>query len=188
MDFDTAFKVTGTSKYLHGYQHFYKEMFEHLEIDSILEIGVQRGFSLKSWRMLWPNAVIEGVDLDGTIKPKYPREVAEDFTIFHFDSTDSSDVNSYIDRKYDVIIDDGDHRWISQLKTFSNFRNFCNKYYVIEDICGEYSEKKILERLHPDIIARSKMFHGIGPTRTFQHSDNIEKDAQYRVLFIDLRG
>jgi hypothetical protein len=186
MNFETAFEQTGTSKYIHNYHHFYEKMFDGFVPESMLEVGVQRGFSLKSWKMVWPNAIIEGVDLDGKINPKYSPSIAEEFTIYNFNSLKPSDVSMYIDRKYDLIIDDGDHHWAAQMSTFENLRNYCNKYYVIEDICGQYSQDKIYSVLPEEIIERSTLFEATGPTRTFQHSSNIEIDAQYRILFIDL--
>ena len=182
--FKTAFEATGTTKKNHGYHDFYAQMLDGVDIDSVLEIGVYLGQSLRSWKMIWPNAVIEAVDYDR----RYKEDVTKEFNIFNFDSRKTDWADLYIDRKYDLIIDDGLHHWAAQVETFNNFKRFVNKFYVIEDITGEYSRKKLFENLPKDVLDRSTLFEGYGPTRTFRHSDYVEEDAQYRVLFIDFRS
>jgi len=182
--FKTAFEATGTTKKNHGYHDFYAQMLDGVDIGSVLEIGVYLGQSLKSWRMIWPNAVIEAVDYDR----RYKEAIAKEFNIYNFDSRNARHADIHIDRRYDLIIDDGLHHWASQIETFNSFRRFVNKFYVIEDITGEYSRKKLFENLPKDVLDRSTLFEAYGPTRTFTHSNHVERDAQYRILFIDFRN
>ena len=182
--FKTAFEVTGTTKKNHGYHDFYAQMLDGVDIDSLLEIGVYLGQSLKAWKMIWPDAVIEAVDYDR----RYKEAIAKEFNIYNFDSRNVRYADIHIDRRYDLIIDDGLHHWAAQVKTFNNFKRFVNKFYVIEDITGEYSQKKLFENLPKDVLDRSTLFEAYGPTRTFTHINNVERDAQYRVLFIDFRN
>ena len=181
--FKEAFEATGTTKKNHGYHDFYSQMLDEVDIDSVLEIGVYLGQSLKAWKMIWPEATIEAVDYD----MRFGADVAERFNIYTFDSRSKEQVDRYIKRKYDVVIDDGLHHWAAQLQTFENFKRFAKKFYVIEDIIGEYSQNKLLENLPKEVLDRSTWFEAYGPTRTFRHGNHVEKDAQYRVLFIDLR-
>jgi len=182
-EFKRAFEATGTSKVNHGYHDFYAQMLNGVDIDSVLEIGVYLGQSLKSWKMVWPEALIEAVDYDMRFEPSLLNE----FTIFTFDSRSKIDVKRYIDRSYDLIIDDGLHHWKAQLETFANFENLANKFYVIEDVCGDYSYKNIMNELPQEVKDRSTVFVGTGPPRTFRHGNHVEKDAEYRIIFIDQR-
>jgi len=183
-NFKSAFEISGTTKKNHGYHSFYDQMLRSVKIDSVLEIGVYLGQSLKAWKMIWPDAVIEAVDFD----KRYDESVGKEFNIYNFDSRKTKYVNVNIDKNYDLIIDDGLHHWEAQIETFNNFKKFANKFYVIEDITGEYSQKKLFENLPKEVLDRSTLFEAYGPTRTFTHNDHIEKDAQYRVLFIDFRN
>ena len=182
-EFKRAFEATGTSKVNHGYHDFYAQMLNGVDIDSVLEIGVYLGQSLKSWRMIWPEATIEAVDYD----MRYKDSIAKEFNIYNFDSRNARHVEVTIDKNYDLIIDDGLHHWAAQIETFNNFKKYVNKFYVIEDIVGEYSQKMLFEALPKEVLDRSTLFEAHGPPRTFRHGKHIEEDAQYRVLFIDLR-
>lgn len=177
-----AFRTTGTTKLTQQYQNFYAEMMMGVDVGSVLEIGVYLGQSLKAWRMIWPQALIEGVDLDR----RYDPSLEEEFKIYNFDSQVTDKVNKNISRHYDVVIDDGLHNWRSQLMTFDNFQKFTNKYYVIEDICGEYSLEKITRKLPKAVLDRSTTFRALGPTRDFIHDGLLEKRGQYHIMFIDM--
>lgn len=183
IEFKRAFEATGTTKKNHGYHDFYAQMLDEVDIESVLEIGVYLGQSLKSWRMIWPEAVIEAVDYD----MRYDKSLGDEFNIYNFDSRNTKHVDAAMYRSYDLIVDDGLHHWAAQIETFNNFRKFANKFYVIEDITGEYSLKKLYENLPKDVLDRSTLFEAYGPTRTFRHGNHVEEKAQYKVLFIDLR-
>jgi hypothetical protein len=183
MDFKTAFQTGGTTKKNHGYYSFYDEMLSDIEVDSVLEIGVYLGQSLYAWRMMWPEAIIEAVDKDC----RYDDSLDDRFAIFQGDSTRAVPEGVRTEG-YDIVIDDGDHHWSSQIKTFNNFKHLAKKFYIIEDICGRYAEFKIYENLPQEIIDRSTLFEAYGPTRYFKHSDYSEPGGQYRVLFIDMRS
>lgn len=183
IDFQLAFEKTETSKAIHGYGRFYTKMLNGVDVDSLLEIGVYLGQSLKSWRIIYPHALIEAVDWD----MRFDKTIAEQFAVFNFDSRSRKDLEAYIDRDYDVIIDDGNHHWSAQLQTFYNFEPFAKKFYVIEDVCGEYSYNKIMGELPDEVKRRSLTFVGTGPPRTFTHSDNVEVNAEYKIIFIDQR-
>lgn len=183
IEFKRAFEASGTTKKNHGYHDFYAQMLNGVDVDSVLEIGVYLGQSLKAWKMIWPEATIEAVDYD----MRFGADVAEQFNIYTFDSRSKESTDRYIKRQYDVVIDDGLHHWAAQLQTFDNFKRFAKKFYIIEDITGEYSQKMLLDNLPKDALDRSTLFEAYGPTRTFRHGNHVEADAQYRVLFIDLR-
>lgn len=182
-DFEEAFRLTATAKHIHGYQRFYQQMLDGVGVESLLEIGVYLGQSLRAWRMVYPEALIEAVDWD----MRFDKSIADEFNVFNFDSRLRAGVDIFIEREYDVIIDDGLHHWSAQMQTFANFEKFAKKFYVIEDVCGEYSYQKIMARLPDDVKARSTTFVGTGPPRTFRHKNNVERDAEYKIIFIDQR-
>lgn len=184
IEFKTAFEICGTTKKNHGYHDFYAQMLGEVDVDSVLEIGVYLGHSLRAWQMVWPHAVIEAVDYDR----RYDLSLEKEFTIYNFDSRNTKHVDVNIDRNYDVIIDDGLHHWTAQIETFNNFKKFVNKFYVIEDITGEFAQKNLLENLPKEVLDRSTLFEAYGAKRTFIHGNHVEKDGQYRVLFIDFRN
>lgn len=154
--FDSLIEKYGTDKTLSGYNITYAEIFSGIKdnIKSVLEIGVGSlispvasfagnvghyshytpGGSLRLWRDYFKNAQIYGVD------------IAEDCLIeeeriktFIFESSKLYQCRANLfDKKFDIIIDDGDHSALSQLITFKNLGHLVNPggFYIIEDIGG----------------------------------------------------
>lgn len=149
-----AFLKCGTDKYIHRYDKFYDLIIGNNEIESVLEIGVWQGASLYAWQEIWPDAVIEGVD----IKLPYKYGVWNDFNVHIGSSTRKVTQRLFGNRTYDMIVDDGSHRWLAQVQTFNNFYHRAHKYYVIEDIMGPYALERIVEALPTDIVDRSVVF------------------------------
>ena len=178
MTFEEAFRADKTDKLLHGYYEYYEELIGKDPVNSVLEIGILNGSSLKAWQKVWPFATIEGVELD-----KIPEHISDMFTVYRHDSTNVHNAK-LLNKTYDLIVDDAAHHWKNQLATFNNYYEKANKYYVIEDLLGEYGQNKLLEHLPKDVISKSKLYVSKGPTRTFTHSGHTEKDATYRILLI----
>lgn len=81
------------------------------DIKKVLEIGIQKGGSLKMWEQLFPGAVIHGVDISSTC-----ASAAGENRIVHIgDQSDRSFLESEVipHGPFDLIIDDGGH-WSSQ--------------------------------------------------------------------------
>lgn len=88
----------------HTYQYLYDSLFgqfnSQAELD-ILESGIEKGGSLCAWKEYLPNARVTGVDVVDVRLPEYKRSDIE-FVI--------SDIKEYKpDRKFDLIIEDGNH-------------------------------------------------------------------------------
>lgn len=140
------------SNYTDAYTHFFDG--NKNTINSILEIGLgtivvgakssmhdwkstrvgeyKPGASLRAWQDYFPNAKIYGGDIQ-------PDTQFEDVRIktYLFNSQSGVECNKALkDLTFDIIIDDGDHDAISQIKTFYNLigRVNDNGFYVIEDI------------------------------------------------------
>lgn len=113
-------------QYSHGYERYYSLCLDD-NIESILEVGIKRGNSLAAWRYLYPKAEICGVDI--TEKWFVPELIKfSNSKIIIQDSTKIS-----LEKKYDLIIDDGSHFYKDIIRTFFNLKNNFNKYYIIED-------------------------------------------------------
>jgi hypothetical protein len=180
--FEKAFKEHGTDKYIHGYYNFYNKFLENEQIDSILEIGLYMGASIKAWKSIWPDALIEGVDLDRL----YDKDLEKDFKIYNINSQDPDQTN-LINKKYDIIIDDAAHHYRFQIETFKNFYDKAKKFYVIEDVLGKFGFYNLIEHLPDEVMKRSTLFESTGPTRNFKFSEYVEPNAHFRFLFIDKR-
>lgn len=180
--FREAFTATKADKRVHGYHSFYNEIVADSTINSLLEIGVFRGASLKAWKKVWPDAIIEGMD---TIA-RYDDDLKKEFTIHEMDST----IPSTITREYDMIVDDGDHHWVSQLQTFNHYFDKARKFYVIEDIMGIHAYDVLMRKLPKEAKDISTTYTSRGQKVKFIIGDlgrNIEYTDNYRFIIFDKR-
>ncbi len=146
----------GTDKKKSGYSYYYEKLFSTFRNKKInvLEIGIGTllpgipstfcgnvglyphytpGGSLRTWRDYFPNSQVYGVDIAEDCKFEEDR-----IKTFIFDSQDKDSCDdSLTNLSFDVIIDDGLHTAIAQIKTLQNLfdRVKINGYYIIED-CG----------------------------------------------------
>ena len=127
----------------------YKERQGHL-----LEIGIETGASLLLWYLYFSKMKIHGIDIDD----KRGDDRLKQFTIEQFDTTYlSPSLKKYVEnnlKKFDIIIEDGDHSWQSQVQTAINLFPTLKDdgVYLIEDI--EYPaevEHALIAELNPYI-------------------------------------
>jgi len=127
----------------HSYiPHLYDELFFPYKDkeNTILEIGIREGDSLRMWEKYFPNSLIYGVDNCQDLVFKNGRRK-------NYDSLKTSRVTPIIDDAYDeefvktlpmfdIIIDDGPHTLESQIKTVELYLDKLNPngVLVIEDI------------------------------------------------------
>ena len=101
----------------------------------MIEIGIETGTSLLLWYLYFSNMKIHGIDIEDK-RYGSPKEI----TIEQFDTTDlSPSLRKYVEnnlKKFDIIIDDGDHSWRSQFQTAVNLLPILKDdgVYIIEDI------------------------------------------------------
>jgi hypothetical protein len=162
-DLGELFRKHGSDKDRNGYTALYHSLFKNIRSRMlvILEIGVgctqlmgheyegHQGASLKAWAEYFPNAVVFGTDVE-------PEAINLSFmngrvTTHYCDSTNISEVKAFAERIrkqigvdnrsgiFDIIIDDGSHLQVDQLKTLHNLFPYLkhNGYYIIEDIGGD---------------------------------------------------
>ena len=128
----------------HGFTLIYNSLLEYkrLEYKNILEIGVEKGSSLKMWYDYFPNAMIYGIDnFGGLFLPEIialMESIQNDrIKIFVGDQVDDTfSKKVFKDIEFDLIIDDGGHSaWQQQISFKNLFQNLkSNCYYIIEDV------------------------------------------------------
>lgn len=179
--FKEAFYLEKCDKGYHGYHNYYNEIIGDAQVDSIMEIGVAWGDSLKAWCMIWPDATIEALDLHR----QYDLSLEEQFKIYNIDSTNEKS-SRLVSSTYDMIVDDGNHNWKIQLETFNLYFDKAKKFYVIEDVMGVRSLDLLLKYLPKDIRDDAHIFESRGHKRVFKVDGYSEADS-YRIMFIDKR-
>ena len=132
----------------HDYTRFYDELLKDREVKRVLEIGIgtpagmphmegyQTGASLRMWRDYFPEAEIWGLDID-------PIAMIEDESRIHTFLCNQSSEPSLVEavahftQKFDLIVDDGSHRYEDQALTANIFIPALlspTGVYVIEDV------------------------------------------------------
>jgi len=123
------YEKSGKRKYV----DFYTRYFTSLEPKTLLEIGVYKGDSLRTWKEVFPKATIYGIDIDPSTKT-----ISPELSIFIGDQTDHKFLDSVLSKIGipDIIIDDGGHKRSQQIGSlaylFPKLRS--GAVYVIEDL------------------------------------------------------
>lgn len=145
-------RMPGKHSRAHTYLPEYDRLFEKFKYEpiNILEIGVLDGSSLNLWAEYFPNAKIYGVDVFKRISfeaVKNNTSKYDNISLHKVDSVNKEEKHGTKNgrknlfeilgkEKFHIIIDDGDHKPTSQLKTFNNFIDELHPdgLYIIEDI------------------------------------------------------
>ena len=127
-----------TNKNDYGFLNIYEKYFHFLRDKkiNILEIGVDKGDSLRLWREYFINANICGLDID---KKDF---IIKNVEIFQGDQNDSVFLNKIAKKygKFDIIIDDGSHVSSHITNSFNHLFDHMNPnaIYVVEDLQTSY--------------------------------------------------
>ncbi len=127
-----------SSKNRFGFIKIYEKYFNEIKNDklNILEIGIDKGDSLRIWRDYFPNANICGLDIE---KKNFEIKNVE---LFFGNQTDNVFLQSIIDKykMFDIIIDDGSHISSHIISSFNYLYPFLNDngFYVVEDLQTSY--------------------------------------------------
>jgi len=121
----------------HSYVDVYENLFKNrqLSVKNVLEIGIERGGSLKLWNDYFVNATIYGLDINDAPKflSKYKRIITQNRDAYSNDT-----LQHFLDKniKFDVIIDDGPHTLDSMIFVIENYTKLLNKdgILIIEDV------------------------------------------------------
>lgn len=175
MRFSEAFASTGTDKLSsHGYDRYYEQIFDSYIPESLLEIGIKTGKSLASWRLMFPESKISGLDItDRYFMNEYIEFSEASLTIA--DSTKAS-IRKHMPDQYDVIIDDGSHYYKDLMKTFANFQDKFRSYYIIEDYFYDvrYADKFIRKFGFSDVKFYPSRTQNVKVNKTviFKHTED----------------
>ncbi|SCB49299.1 class I SAM-dependent methyltransferase [Rhizobium multihospitium] len=121
----------------HDFLRFYERRLSQLKERAqllILEIGVYRGGSVRTWSKYFPQAIVVGLD----VTPDCRKYESGNVYVRIGDATDSSflfDVISEFGRP-DLIIDDGSHRWDHQITSLQMLFPLLKQdgFYIVEDL------------------------------------------------------
>ena len=104
----------------HGYMRMYEKMLGTIEVNSLLEIGLGEGSSMKMFLEYYPNADIYCMENFGTENKKVWKEATGEIEGLLLVSGDSSvpETWSSLPDNLSVIVDDGDHHPDVQIATF----------------------------------------------------------------------
>lgn len=179
----------GTDKTtLHIYTPFYHSLFSLLRYKPIVfgEIGIYKNQSMKMWRDYFPNAKLYGWDCEVSDKNDQREEYSKDFvesakmdnlqnTVY--DYMDVTNINSIenalkkTETKFDILIDDSDHSFWSQINLIRTVPLFLNPggMLIIEDV-----ERRNYEfRNHIGMYGHQKFYSDFIEVKTSNPNDNI---------------
>lgn len=131
---------TDKSSAHHNYLSFYEAYFAPRRHDplKILEIGVFRGASLRTWESYFPHAEIIGADID----PLAQRFQRGRIRVERLDQSNIDELTRAAARHgpFDIVIDDGSHFWDHQTISLKTLFPFVRDdgFYVIEDLQTNY--------------------------------------------------
>lgn len=127
-----------TNKNDYGFMDIYEKYFENLQTKklSILEIGIDKGDSLRLWREYFINSKICGIDID---KKDF---IIDGVEIIHGDQNDKLLLDKIATKygKFDIIIDDGSHVCRHIINSFNHLFDHLNTngIYIVEDLQTSY--------------------------------------------------
>lgn len=133
-------KYTKTDKNVHhGYGRCYDAIFHRTrhDVKSVLEVGVQKGYSIQLWLDYFPNATITGVDIEPEsvrlCRSIYAHESRVSVELCDASMADSIDLCTG-GRYFDVVIDDGSHKMAHQEQALLYGHKYAKSHIVIEDL------------------------------------------------------
>jgi hypothetical protein len=131
---------TDKSSEAHNYCNKYDKVLLPLreQFTNVLEIGVDKGFSLKMWEEYFPNATIFGLDIDPECK-KYEVGRVKILVADQGDETQLNQVGQEFG-SFDLILDDGSHKHRHQILSYKILFPYVKRggLYIIEDLFTSY--------------------------------------------------
>lgn len=134
-------RIFSETENVHKLRH-YLPIYESVlaRTERMLEIGVDRGGSLRMWREYLPKATIVGLDFN----PKSAQYDApqDDIHVRIGDQTDTGFLGRVLDEfgPFDTILDDGGHQPSQMIGSFQYLfpRLAPGGVYAVEDVCANY--------------------------------------------------
>jgi hypothetical protein len=184
----------------HGYTPFYNFLFSNLKYRDINfgEIGIYENASMKMWREYFSNANLYGWDCrmedrDEDLNRFYKKDYVENAkqhnlknTIYDYmDVASENSINEALEKtqiKFDVLIDDSDHQFWSQIKLLRNVYKFLKPggMFIIEDLM--YNFVDILEELK--LFGHDKHYDVVNKINLYDQNLKYKKDPLYLLVFV----
>lgn len=141
-----------TDKHELGYiDNFYAPLLDHKkkDIKSILEIGVQNGYSAFLWRDFFQNATVTCVDINECSNVIDQERI----NFYQTDAYTEEFVSRFEDNSFDLIIDDGPHTFKSMEFFLKNYLNLVksNGILILEDIVDVNWTADLVSMIDPKI-------------------------------------
>jgi len=139
---------TGTDKSskAHSYCQYYDMILESLRFkqNNLLEIGIDKGDSLRMWKEYMPHSMIHGIDIRGGYG--YLEELGGIYTHIVDQSNKGALIvfaSQFEEGYFNVIVDDGSHESKDMILTFETLFPYLASggYYIIEDLLCNYDER-----------------------------------------------
>lgn len=136
----------------HAYGSFYDELFQpfiNSEIN-LLELGVQHGGSILTWANILPKAKIFGIDIDLSQNRFFSQhQDTKRIKLFEMNLYKDEIPSDLMKTKFDIIIDDADHRPETQIQAFGKFYPILkiNGIYIIEDLVGTAGTNLVMKEI-----------------------------------------
>ncbi len=123
--------------YLRVYERFSK--LERTQVRKVLEIGVQKGASIRMWAEYFPNATVFGLDIaESALKVTGDR-----IKIQLLDQSDAAALGTFARENgpFDLIVEDGSHIWSHQIIGMQTLipHLAAGGHYIVEDLHTSYS-------------------------------------------------
>lgn len=134
----------------HNYCKYYEMFFSALRLSmpNVLEIGIDKGDSLKLWAKYFEGGVVHGIDIRGDYG--YLKEWAKEnwlnvktHVVDHSNKADLVVFGESHDQYFDVIIEDGSHQSADSILTFETLFPYLKSggFYAIEDMLCDYDNR-----------------------------------------------
>lgn len=132
----------------HNYCKYYEMFFEPMrrQMINLLEIGIDKGDSIKMWSDYFRMAQIHGIDIRGDYE--YLRKEAVGYmvkthTVDHSNKADLIMFGESHDKYFDIIIEDGSHQSADSILTFETLFPYLKSggFYCIEDMLCDYDNR-----------------------------------------------
>lgn len=137
----------GTDKGMkqHGYTQYYSMFFDAVreKENNLLEIGIDKGGSIKMWQDYFPNSRIYGIDL----RSDYEYLLDHRTSTHIVDQSNKGELivfaSQFPEGHFNIIVDDGSHKSSDMILTFETLFPYLASggYYVIEDLLCNYDER-----------------------------------------------
>lgn len=144
----------------HSFGAVYQQIFEYLSdqdvVESVLEIGIQRGGSLLLWQDLFPTAMVIGIDTTNQILPEIRTRLNNHrlVTIWAnaYRRKTVRQVLNLFPKGISLIIDDGPHSFRSQRRFLRLYLSLLKHggIAIIEDIQNVQDLKKLSDMVPAD--------------------------------------